>query len=89
MKKRVWIIGIMFLVSLGISGTAFAKHHHHRKNDKENKVRCLVKGAEQMVKSEDACKELKGTVVPDKASKDAAAKTAPENKLKVKPIQGE
>lgn len=88
MKKTVWIVGVVFVGLLGISGTAFAKHHHHhKKEDQENKVPCLVKGVQQMVKSEDACKELKGTLVNAKTPQDAIAES--KKKITVQKLQSE
>ena len=61
--RRIFVIIPAFIVLFGISGVAFAKHHHQTKDRKADKVPCLVEGVQKMVKSEDACKDLKGTIV--------------------------
>jgi len=73
----------VFVVSLGISGVAFAKHHQHQykgadnKEDKGRNVPCLVNGAQLMVKSESVCKDFNGTVVPEKTSQEATVVSKP------------
>ena len=69
---------VMLIALLGISGTAFAKHHHRymkedNKADQGRKVPCLVKGVQQMVRTEDVCKDFDGTVVTDKTSQGVTA----------------
>ena len=74
---RIFVIIPALIVLLGISDVAFAKHHHHHyaQDDKKNKVPCLVKGVQQMVESEDACKDLAGTIVADQNSHDKTAES--------------
>ena len=86
--KRIVVIIPTLIILLGFSNIAFAKHHHHHKeDDKKNKVPCLVKGVQQMVKSENACKDLKGTIVTDKTPQEAT--TESEKKMTVRKIQSE
>ena len=77
--KRIFVIIPALIVLLGISDVAFAKHHHSQikdnKQNKRNEVPCLVKGVQQMVKSEDVCKDLKGTIVADQNSHDKKAES--------------
>ena len=69
--KRIFVIIPALIVLLGISDVAFAKHHHSQikdnKQNKRNEVPCLVKGVQQMVKSENVCKDFNGTVMSGKA----------------------
>jgi hypothetical protein len=82
--KRMFVIIPTLIVLLGISDVAFAKHHHHskkednqdnkdNKDNKGRKVPCLVQGVQQMVKSEDVCKDFNGTVVTDKTPQGVTA----------------
>jgi len=81
MKKMAWRMGILFMVLLGISETAFAKHHHpyKKEDDQDNKdnegrkVACFVNGVKQMVKSENVCKDFNGIVMTDKTPQGATA----------------
>jgi hypothetical protein len=76
--KKMFIILPALAVLLGISDVAFAKHHNHfKKEDNQDnpgrKVPCLVRGVQQMVKSEEVCKDFNGTVVTDKIPPEAKA----------------
>ena len=88
--KRIFVIIPILVVLLGISDIAFAKHHHHHKkednkDDNGRKVPCLVKGVQQMVKTEEVCKDFGGTVVADKTS--PKAMTEANKKITVQKIQ--
>ena len=83
-------VAVMLIALFGISGTAFAKHHHHSKNennkdDNERKVPCLVKGVQQMVSTEDVCKDFDGTVVTKKTPQKAT--TESKKKITTQKIQ--
>jgi len=90
MVKRIFVIIPTLIFLLGISDVAFAKHHHHHKNednkdDSGRKVPCLVEGVQQMVGTEDVCKDFGGTVVTDKTLQKVTA--ASKEKITAQKIQ--
>ena len=96
--KRMFVIIPAFVVLLGISGVAFAKHHQHftkedTQDNKDNvgrKVPCLVNGVQQMVRSEAVCKDFNGTVVAAKTPQGTTAvskEEIPERKITEQKIQ--
>jgi hypothetical protein len=77
--KRMFVIIPALAVLLGASDVAFAKHHKtslkkpDTQDDQGRKVPCLVHGVQQMVRTEDVCKDFNGTVVTGKSPQEATA----------------
>ncbi|GEM_PF-6829272 len=90
--KRIFVIISTLVVLLGISDVAFAKHQHNykaqdNKNDVGRKVPCLINGVQQMVRTENVCKDFNGTIVTPKTSQVVTA--VPKGKITTQKIQSE